>query len=81
VTKTKASHHRQTNRAEVVQKTQWPTTPLGAQLASEVRDHTSTTAEAKARLILEIIEHEDSHGGQCTQTFLKKIRKQVRPRV
>jgi len=81
VTKTKPSHHRQTNRVEVVAKTQWPTTPQGAQLAGEVRDHTSTTAEAKARLILEIIEHEDSHGGQCTQTFLKKIRKQVRPRV
>ncbi len=81
VTKTKPSHHRQANRVEAVAKTQWPTTPQGAQLAGEVRDHTSTPADAKARLIQEIIAHEDSHGGQCTQTFLKKIRKQVRPRV
>ena len=79
VTKTKASHHRQTNRVEVVAKAKWPTTPEGIRLATEVRDHASTTADAKARLILEIMEHEDSHGGQCTQTFAKKIRKQVRP--
>jgi len=79
VTKTKPSHHRQTNRVEVVAKTGWPTTPQGSQLAGEVRDHAKTLPDAKARLILEIIEHEDSHGGQCTQTFVKKIRKQVRP--
>src|SRR3984957_15552649 len=78
VTKTKASHHRQTNRVEVVAKTQGPLTPQGAHPAGDVRDHGSTSPEAKARLIPEIIEHEDSHGGQCTQTFLKKIRKQVR---
>ena len=79
VTKTKPSHHRQSNRAEVVVKTQWPTTGDGAKLATEVRDSTGT-ADAKTRLIQEIIDHEDSHG-QCTQTFLKKIRKQVRPRM
>jgi hypothetical protein len=78
VTKTKPSHHRQTNKAEVVVKAQWPVTPNGIQLANEVRDHASTTAEGKQRLIQEIMDHEDSHG-LCTLTFMKKIRKQVRP--
>jgi hypothetical protein len=36
--------------------------------------------DVKARLIREIIDYEDSHG-QCTQTFIKKVRKQVRPRT
>ena len=76
VTKTKPSHHRQSNTAAVVPKARWPVTPNGIQLATEVRDH--APAATKDRLIQEIIDHEDSHG-QCTQTFLKKIRKQVRP--
>jgi hypothetical protein len=80
VTKTKPSHHRQSNKAEVAVKAQWPVTGEGTKLAAEVKASTSCTAEAKARLIQEIIEYEDSHG-QCTQTFLKKIRKQVRPRT
>jgi DnaJ-class molecular chaperone len=80
VTKTKASHHRQTNRVEVVAKPQWPTTHEGGQLATEVRDSAACTAAAKEKLIHEIIDHENSHG-QCTQTFIKKVRKQVRPRV
>jgi hypothetical protein len=80
VTKTKAAHHRQSNKAAVVVKAQWPVTPHGVQLATEVRDNPSCTSEAKARLIQEIMEHEDSHG-LCTQTFIKKIRKQVRPRA
>ena len=79
VTKTKPSHHRQSNVAAVVAKAQWPVTPYGVQLATEVRDHAATTAEVKARLIQEIMDHEDSHG-LCTQTFIKKIRKQVKPR-
>ena len=80
VTKTKASHHRQTNRVAVVAKAQWPATPSGIQLATEVRDGAGCTSEVKARLIQEIMDHEDSHG-LCTQTFAKKIRKQVRPRT
>jgi hypothetical protein len=80
VTKTKESHHRPTNKAQVVAKPQWPTTFEGGQLATEVRDSASVASETKARLIREIIEHEDSHG-QCTQTFIKKVRKQVRPRT
>jgi hypothetical protein len=80
VTKTKASHHRGTNVAAAAQKATWPSTLAGAQLATEVRDSASCASDTKARLTREIIDHEASHG-QCTQTFLKKIRKQVRPRL
>jgi hypothetical protein len=80
VTKTKESHHRRPNRAEVVVKAQWPVTPGGVDLANAVRDSTVCTAEAKARLIQEIMDHEDTHG-QLTKTFTKKIQKQVRPRT
>ena len=78
VTKTKPSHHLPTNRAGVVEKQTWPSTAQGGQLATEIRDAASLTADTKARLTREIIEHEGSHG-LCTQTFLKKIRKQFRP--
>jgi hypothetical protein len=79
VTKTKPSHHRPPNKAPVVAKPQWPVTFEGAQLAKEVQASTTCTSEAKARMIREIIDHEGSHQ-QCTQTFLKKVRKQIRPR-
>jgi uncharacterized protein YdaT len=78
VTKTKASHHRGTNKTAAIEKQTWPSTTEGARLASEIRDNSSCASETKARLTQEIIEHETSHG-LCTQTFLKKIRKQVRP--
>jgi DnaJ-class molecular chaperone len=78
VTKTKPSHHRPVKKAEVAQKAQWPTTGAGDLLATSIRDSASLAAETKAKLIREIIEHEATHG-QCTQTFLKKIRKQVGP--
>jgi hypothetical protein len=86
VTKTKPSHYgpgsrpASRNTVEVVAKATWPTTFEGDHLAIEVRDSASCTSEAKTKLIREIIEYEGSHG-QCTQTFIKKIRKQVRPRV
>ena len=32
----------------------------------------------KAKLLAEILNHELTHG-RCTKTFLKKVRKQVRP--
>jgi hypothetical protein len=80
VTKTKASHHRPTNKAQVVAKAQGPVTFEGTQLAKEVEGSTTCTSEAKAKLIREIIDHEGSHG-QCTQTFIKKVRKQIRPRT
>lgn len=78
VTKTKPSHHHPTNRAAVVVKQTWPATPAGALLAAQIRDDASVPADVKARLTREIIDHEATHG-TCTQTFLKKVRKQVRP--
>jgi hypothetical protein len=77
VTKTKASHHQKPNKAAVVEKQTWPTTAQGIQLATEIRDASSLTADVKARLTREIIEHEGTHG-LCTQTFVKKVRKQYR---
>lgn len=76
VTKTKASHHRPTNKKEPVVKQTWPATHEGSQLAKEVQD-SGVGDELKARLIRDIIEYEGSHGN-CTQTFSRKIRKQVR---
>jgi hypothetical protein len=79
VTKTKPSHHRQPNRtAEAPPKAVWPVTHTGGELAKEVRDNKSCAEATKAKLIREIMDYEDSHG-QVTQTFAKKIRKQVRP--
>jgi hypothetical protein len=78
VTKTKPSHHTQSNRAPVVEKQTWPSTPEGARLATEVKESPRLSAQTKAQLTREIIEHESSHG-TCTQTFIKKVRKQVRP--
>ena len=34
----------------------------------------------KWQLTREIIDHETTHG-TCTQTFMKKVRKQIRPRA
>ncbi len=78
VTKTKPSHHRQANKAPIAEKQQWPATFEGNQVAIEVRDSAIVSADTKSRLIREIIDHEGSHG-TCTQTFLKKVRKQIRP--
>lgn len=78
VTKTKPAHHQQSNRAPVAAKQTWPSTALGDQLAKEIRDTSALSDDTKARLTREIIDHEASHG-QCTKTFLKKIRKQFRP--
>lgn len=77
VTKTKPSHHRPRNQPAAAEKQQGPSTFAGAQLAKEV-EAGSLSAEAKAKLTREIVDHEASHG-QCTQTFIKKIRKQLRP--
>jgi len=78
VTKTKPSHYLQKNKAAAAEKQTWPSTFEGGQLASEVRDSVWVSADTKARLIREIMEHEGSHG-VCTQTFIKKVRKQIRP--
>jgi hypothetical protein len=77
VTKTKASHHRPTNKAATPAKPQAPQTFEGGKLAAEVQG-SGHSPEVKARLIREIIEYEGSHGS-CTQTFQRKIRKQLRP--
>ncbi|MBX3230251.1 MAG: molecular chaperone DnaJ [Labilithrix sp.] len=74
VTKTKPSHHGvPTNRQGVVVKETKPTTPMGILLMNEV-EKTALSADAKAKLVLEIYEHEASHG-QVTKTFVKKLRK------
>jgi hypothetical protein len=53
---------------------------LAGDLATEVRDSKICTAEVKSKLIREVMEHEASHG-VCTQTFIKKVRRQIRPRA
>jgi hypothetical protein len=80
VTKTKPSHYKQPNTVEAVAKAQWPATFEGGKLAAEVRDSATGTSVSKAKLIREIIDYEISHG-QCTQTFIKKVRRQVRPQT
>jgi hypothetical protein len=74
VTKTKPSHYRQVAQAPAGPKA--PVTAQGAQLASEV-SASPLSADAKTRLIAEIMNHESTHG-VCTKTFLKKVRKQLR---
>jgi len=76
VTKTKASHHAATTKAAAPAKATWPTTHDGTTLATEVKA-SGLSEEAKTRLVREIIEYEGSHG-KCTQTFTKKVRKQLR---
>jgi hypothetical protein len=76
VTKTKPSHHGSPSKAAAPVKQTWPATFEGTTLATEV-NASGLAAEAKARLVREIIEYEGTHG-KCTQTFTKKIKKQLR---
>lgn len=76
VTKTKASHHAPAPQAPAGPKV--PVTAEGQLLAREVNANAALTAEAKARLVGEIVQHESTHG-RCTKTFIKKLRKQTRP--
>jgi hypothetical protein len=76
VTKTKPSHHRPAVAISAGPK--GPTTAEGAQLAAEVSASALLSADAKARLLAEIVNHESTHG-RCTKTFIKKLRKQTRP--
>lgn len=78
VTKTKPSHYRQPNAPKAAAKPTWPGTANGVRLATEVRDCPHCPDDVKSRIIREIIEYEGSHG-QCTQTFQRKVRKQLRP--
>lgn len=75
VTKTKPSHYRP---AVVPAGPKSPTTSEGVQLAAEVSASAVLSEDAKKRLIAEIMNHEGTHG-RCTQTFIKKVRKQTRP--
>lgn len=76
VTKTKASHHRPSNREVRVEKPTWPSSSSGVQLATEVRG-SSLSEETKARLVRDIIEYESTHGS-CTKTFMRKVKKELR---
>jgi hypothetical protein len=76
VTKTKASHHRSNVAPGAPAKATWPGTHDGTVLGNEVKA-SGLAEDVKARLIREIIEYEGSHG-KCTQTFIKKVRKQLR---
>ena len=75
VTKTKPSHYRPAVAISTGPRA--PVTPEGAQLALEVNASTVLPADAKTRLLAEIMNHESTHG-RCTKTFLKKVRKQAR---
>jgi hypothetical protein len=77
VTKTKPSHYQRPEEAPKGPKV--PVTFEGTELAREVSASTVLTEDAKARLLAEIMNHESTHG-RCTQTFLKKVRKQARPK-
>lgn len=74
VTKTKPSHYRAAPTVATGPKV--PVTAQGVLLANEV-SATLLSAEAKTKLIVEIVNHESTHGA-CTKTFLKKMRKQLR---
>jgi len=80
VTKTKPSHHRPQDKQAAMAKPNWPSTPEGGRLANLVKESPICSEDVKARLIREIVEYETSHGS-CTQTFSKKIKKQVVPRA
>lgn len=81
VTKTKPSHYRSAVAdADAPAGPRGPATAEGAQLALDVNASTVLAADAKVRLLAEIVNHESTHG-RCTKTFMKKIRKQARPGV
>jgi hypothetical protein len=78
VTKTKPEHHaRAEARGTAAARPTWPTTAEGAKLATEVKDHPNLSNETKAKLTRQIIDYEASHG-QCTKTFSRIIRKELR---
>src|SRR3954471_6683360 len=77
VTKTKPSQYR-SSVPDTARGPKGPSTAEGLQLAREVSESTVLPEDAKARLLVEIVNHESTHG-RCTQTFIKKIRKQARP--
>jgi len=75
VTKTKPSHYRSAP-AVAPAGPKVPVTAMGTALAAEV-NASALAADAKTRLVAEIMNHETTHG-VCTKTFVKKLRKQVK---
>jgi hypothetical protein len=75
VTKTKPSHHQAPGPAATGPRV--AVTPEAVQLSSEVSASPVLSADAKTKLLAEILNHELTHG-RCTKTFLKKVRKQAR---
>ena len=75
VTKTKPSHYQAPGQVSAGPRV--PVTPEAIQLSSDVKASLVLSADAKTRLLAEILNHELTHG-RCTKTFLKKVRKQVR---
>jgi len=77
VTKTKPSHYRtQTAKSAAPERDTGPSTHEGAMLAKEVQASPLSNV-SKAKLLREIVEYEGSHG-KITETFAKKVRKQLR---
>src|SRR3954451_19562745 len=77
VTKTKPSHYR-SSAPDTARGPKGPSPAEGLQPAREVSESPVLPEDAKARLLVEIVNHESTHG-RCTQTFIKKVRKQARP--
>jgi hypothetical protein len=76
VTKTKPSHHVQRTNGVAVAKSTEPSTFAGMQIAKEIRA-SALSEDIKVKLVREVLEYEGSHG-KCTETFSKKIRKQLK---
>jgi len=77
VTKTKPSHH-QAPGPSAASGPRVPVTAEAIQLSRDVNASATLGADAKTRLLAEILAHELAHG-RCTKTFIKKVRKQARP--
>jgi len=76
VTKTKPSHFQAPAKPGAATGPRVPTTPSGQLLANEI-EKSASSAALKSKLLRETVDHEDAHG-LCTQTFVKKIRKQLK---
>ena len=78
VTKTKPSHHHPAGQTKAAKKTR-PSTHEGTRLASEI-EATSLADDVKAKLTQSIIDYEERKG-ECTKTFSRLVRKQLRDLV
>ena len=80
VTKTKPSHYKAQGApgAAAAPKVTGPTTGMGQLLQREIEGCATLSNDTKAKLVREIADHEATHG-KCTETFVKKVRKQLRP--